>query len=189
MAHKTFISYKYSDSKELRDRIIRAMGEDAKYYNGENQFSDDLSDESANKIKEYLKDMIWGTSVTIVIISPNVKKSNWIEWEIDYSLRKVTRDGRTSQPNGIVIVVANDGWNGTSWAYDYGYRLKPSVLFDRLNRLLHSRKPYMHFDYGWETYGDTSYAITVDENTFLSNPNYYVNRAYIKAQHFNYYNL
>lgn len=192
MAHKTFISYKYSDSRELRDKIIRAMGDDAKFYNGENQFSDDLSGESANKIKEYLKNMIWSTSVTIVIISPNVKKSKWVEWEIDYSLRNVTRADRISRPNGIVIVVANDGWNGTRWAYDYNWKLKPSVLFDKLNNLLHSRKAYMPFDYGfygWETHGDNSYAITVDENTFLSNPNYYVNKAYIKAQHCNYYNL
>ena len=29
MAHKTFISYKYSESQELRDRIIQAMGSDA----------------------------------------------------------------------------------------------------------------------------------------------------------------
>lgn len=26
MAHKTFISYKYSESQDLRDRIIDAMG-------------------------------------------------------------------------------------------------------------------------------------------------------------------
>ena len=35
MAHKTFISYKYSESRELRDRIIKAMGSDAAYYTGE----------------------------------------------------------------------------------------------------------------------------------------------------------
>ena len=35
MAHKTFISYKYSESQDLRDRIIDALGEDAAYYKGE----------------------------------------------------------------------------------------------------------------------------------------------------------
>ena len=35
MAHKTFISYKYSESKDLRDRIIDALGDDATYYKGE----------------------------------------------------------------------------------------------------------------------------------------------------------
>ena len=29
MAHKTFISYKYSEAQKLRDDIIEALGEDA----------------------------------------------------------------------------------------------------------------------------------------------------------------
>ena len=29
MAHKTFISYKYSEGQELRDKIIESMGDDA----------------------------------------------------------------------------------------------------------------------------------------------------------------
>ena len=31
MAHKTFISYKYSEAQNLRDRIIKALGDDASY--------------------------------------------------------------------------------------------------------------------------------------------------------------
>lgn len=30
MAYKTFISYKYSEAKELRERILDALGADAK---------------------------------------------------------------------------------------------------------------------------------------------------------------
>lgn len=32
MAHKTFISYKYSEAQDARDAIIKALGEDATYY-------------------------------------------------------------------------------------------------------------------------------------------------------------
>ena len=32
MAHKTFISYKYSEAQGLRDDIITALGKDANYY-------------------------------------------------------------------------------------------------------------------------------------------------------------
>lgn len=39
MAHKSFISYKYSESKELRDKIIKALGDDATYYKGETSTS------------------------------------------------------------------------------------------------------------------------------------------------------
>ena len=35
MAHKTFISYKWSEAQDLRDDIITALGEDATYYKGE----------------------------------------------------------------------------------------------------------------------------------------------------------
>ena len=37
MAHKTFISYKYSEAQNLRDKIIDSLGEDAKYYQGETE--------------------------------------------------------------------------------------------------------------------------------------------------------
>ena len=48
MAHKTFISYKYSEAQELRDRIIKAFGDDASYYQGETSASPDLTDTSVS---------------------------------------------------------------------------------------------------------------------------------------------
>ena len=52
MAHKTFISYKFSESCDLRDDIIDALGEDATYYKGETSDSPDLSDTSTENIKK-----------------------------------------------------------------------------------------------------------------------------------------
>ena len=63
MAHKTFISYKYSEAQELRDAIIKAMGEDASYYKGETSDSPDLTDTSTENIKKHLRDMMFDTSV------------------------------------------------------------------------------------------------------------------------------
>lgn len=57
MAHKTFISYKYSEAQELRDRIIEAMGDDASYYQGETSDSPDLTDTSTENIKRVLRDI------------------------------------------------------------------------------------------------------------------------------------
>lgn len=88
MARKTFITYKYSDvvqgnnDNNLRDRIIEKFGDDAKYYRGENGYTKDLSSHSALYIKEKLKDMIRDTSVTILILSPNMKLSQWMNWEL-----------------------------------------------------------------------------------------------------------
>ena len=103
MAHKTFISYKYSEAQNLRDKIIDSLGEDAKYYQGETSDSPDLTDTSTENIKKNLRDMMFDTSVTIVIISPNIKKSRWIDWEIEYSLKRITRKERTSHTNGVVV--------------------------------------------------------------------------------------
>lgn len=85
MVHKTFISYKYSEAQGLRDKIIEALGEDASYYQGETSDSPDLTDTSTENIRKNLKDMMYDTSVTIVIISPHIKESKWIDWEIEYS--------------------------------------------------------------------------------------------------------
>lgn len=74
MAHKTFISYKYSEAKDLRDRIIDALGDDATYYQGETSDSPNMSDLTTRTIKQKLSDMLYDTSVTIVVISPHMKK-------------------------------------------------------------------------------------------------------------------
>ena len=105
MAHKTFISYKYSEAQKLRNDIIDALGEDATYYKGETSESPDLTDTSTENIKKNLKDMMYDTSVTIVILSPNMKESKWIDWEIEYCLKDITRKDRTSHTNGVVAVI------------------------------------------------------------------------------------
>ncbi|MDR0560013.1 MAG: TIR domain-containing protein, partial [Prevotellaceae bacterium] len=105
MAHKTFISYKYSEAQNLRDDILKALGDDATYYTGETSDSPDLSDTSTGNIRRVLSDMIYQTSVTIVIISPNMNQSKWIDWEIAYSLKEINRANRNSKTNGIVGVV------------------------------------------------------------------------------------
>lgn len=114
MARKTFISYKYSEARRLRDDIIKALGKDAMYYQGETSDSPNLSDRKTETIREHLKDMIFGTSVTIVIISPHMTESNWIDWEIEYSLREYSRNGKASKSNGIVGVIMKVN-GGYSW--------------------------------------------------------------------------
>lgn len=76
MSRKTFISYKYSESQELRDRIIESLNDDAVYYKGETSDSPDLTDASTENINNHLKNMMYDTSVTIVILSPNMRDSN-----------------------------------------------------------------------------------------------------------------
>ncbi len=115
MARKTFISYKFSESQELRDKIIKKMGNDVTYYNGETAESPNISNTSVKNIKESLKDMIYGTSVMIIIISPNMKLSNWIGWEISYALRHQKRGDLSSIPNKIIGVIQKDYRGRYDW--------------------------------------------------------------------------
>ena len=61
MARKTFISYKYSEAREIRDRIISSLGDDATYYRGERATSPDLTDFTTSTIKNNLKNKIYGS--------------------------------------------------------------------------------------------------------------------------------
>lgn len=190
MAHKTFISYKYSEALELRDKIIKAMGEDAKFYNGENGFSPNMSDDKDETIWNYLKDMIWGTSVTIVIISPNMTESDWIESEISYSLRKVSREDKQSQRNGVVAVIMKvngsyDWFKVTTqntdgcWASFYKDELAPAIITDnRFNQTPKKHACPVCECISWDT---GSYISYVEEDAFLSDIDLYIEKAYNKS--------
>lgn len=192
MARKTFISYKYSDVVEgktnnLRDRIIAKFGNDAKFYRGEDGYAKDLSSYSASYIKETLKEMIRDTSVTILILSPNMKQSQWMNWELSFSLSEITRNGRISHSNGVVAVIQKqltygiiDGyawfktWNG-SWDISKAFEL---VRLNRDNKKVYA--PYSLSD---------NYIDIVTEDMFLRDPFKYIEEAYTKSQNINYYNI
>ena len=193
MAHKTFISYKYSDvvdgkgSDNLRDRIIRKLGENAKYYKGENGYTKDISDRSADYIKQTLKDKLYDTSVTIVILTPNMKMSAWIEWELEYSLRNVTRGDRTSRPNGIVAVVQKQptyGYgDGYSWFRNYDNSWSTYNLFPVIRNNRNNKKYYAPYNL------PMNYIDIITEDAFLNNPNKYIDDAFYKCQNSSSYNL
>lgn len=198
MARKTFISYKYSEAQDLRDRIINAIGNDATYYQGETSESPDLTDYTTETIKEHLKDMIFGTSVTIVIISPNMKDSEWIDWEIEYSLREYSRNGKASKSNGIVGVVMKVGggydWLRTTIKHEDGHisvsndesKLHPIINNNRFNE-----NPKVYHCEKCKTVDrlSGSYISIIEEDEFLDNPSKFIENAYEKCQSIYKYSL
>lgn len=192
MARKTFISYKHSESQWLRDEIIKKMGNDATYYQGETSDSPDLTDTSTENIKENLKDMMYSTSVTIVIISPNMVQSNWIDWEISYTLKEVKRGDKTSHSNGLVGVIKKINGN-YDWIFNSGikpdgcgYRttdnskLYQIIYQNRYNKI--GEDKYACADCKIFDHLEGSYMSLIKEDEFMSNIKVYVENAYTKSQ-------
>ncbi|MFQ8741529.1 MAG: TIR domain-containing protein [Clostridium sp.] len=191
MAHKVFISYKWSESRELRDEIIEKLGKDASYYKGETSDSPDLTDTSTENIKKNLADMMYDTSVTIVIISPNMKKSKWIDWEIQYCLKNITRKDRTSHTNGIVgvIIKYNGGydWFKTKVTHSDGCvstSYQSDKVYDIVNNNRFNQNPKVYSCDTCKTVDalSGSYIAYVEEEDFLKNPTKYIDNAYDKSE-------
>ena len=140
---------------------------------------------------ENLKDMMYDTSVTIVIISPNMKKSEWIDWEIEYCLKNITRKNRTSHTNGVVgVIMKHNG--GYSWfkhsnqnedgclyiSYD------ETKIYDIINNNRFNQNPKVYSCTKCKTVNALtgSYIAYVTEEDFLSDPNKYINNAYDKSE-------
>ena len=134
MGHKVFVSYKYRDNDvkalpsaapptwpcDYVEYIQKNVLSERDVYKGEKS-NEDISDWGDYRIWEHLKDKIYDSTITIVLISPNMKepgrwqKSQWIPWEISYSLRETTRNDRTSHNNAILAVILPN----KKGSYDY----------------------------------------------------------------------
>ncbi|CAC9631470.1 Type I restriction-modification system, specificity subunit S [uncultured Gammaproteobacteria bacterium] len=203
MGRKVFVSYKHGDNSVQRlTRYGNSTARDYVDYLSENtlkndvykgEYNEDLSAFKDDTIKNRLKDKIHDSSVTLVLISPNMKDSSknesdqWIPWEISYSLKEIIRKDKTSHTNGILAVILPD-YNGF---YSYFIQddtckccnsetIKTDTLFRILDKNMFNAKvlnpsncPYCK---SYEDDERSSYIEQVKWCDFISDKDYYLNR-------------
>ena len=119
MVKRVFISYKYPEGVRYRNKLISKLNANSFNYLGEDDKSIDISHMNNAGIGSILSDKIYSTHVTVVLISPNILDSDWIPWEVHYSIKEMNRANRNSSRNGIVAVVIPDEDN----EYDYIFEI------------------------------------------------------------------
>jgi hypothetical protein len=204
LKHKVFVSYKYSDAVDTRDRIMTKLGNSGHFYKGEKGYK--ALEYADDTLKKYLGDMIYDSSVTIVVISPEVVQSKWVDWEIRHSLENQTRNDRTSGRNGILCVIqSRDDYStihydpvsgnvvcskNSRWAYNqFGSNsdLKGSYLPQVIRENMAESFPNVYSSYRGYLAEDESntnhkdFCVVVAESTFLADPDRYINVAFERA--------
>lgn len=211
MGRKIFVSYKYADTqvqdlnvyedslwfgrqkvqtkaRHYVDELTDILEEEDHIYKGEND-DESLEGFSDETIASKLRDKIYDSSITIVLVSKGMKtyeaeKDQWIPWEISYSLKEYKRNGRTSLSNGILAVVLPDEWG----SYEYYITsdttcdcitLNTPILFQILkDNMFNVKEPNRRLCNGSYVYtGDSSYIRSVKWSDFKSDPDYYLNKA------------
>lgn len=199
---KIFVSYKHKDNNvarlnssnvflhqtTARDYVDYLIGEfqGNEIYKGEG--NEDLSEFKDETIKTHLKDKIHNSSITIVLISPNMKDQNtseqdqWIPWEISYSLKEITRNDKMSHTNAILAVVLPD--NSNSYSYYIEPKscncklLKTDTLFKILGTNMFNAKNLIDSKCSCRSYSvDSCYINSVKWSDFLSNKDSYLENA------------
>lgn len=148
MGRNIFVSYKYGDilvnslnksdlkivygslqsvarRTRVRDYVdeLQFILEKEDHINLGEKDGESLKDFSEGYIASSLKDKIYRSSITIVMISKGMvdalieEKDQWIPWEVSYSLREVTRGDRTSRMNAVLGIVLPDENNSYNWYY------------------------------------------------------------------------
>lgn len=155
MANNIFVSYKYSDwhvaplpgiprttARNYVDEIQKLLAAEDHIYMGEND-GESLETLNDATIGSKLGDKIFYSSITIVLISKEMKltytaeREQWIPWEISYSLKEQSRQGRNSKTNAVLAVVLPDEFGSYEYFMTYSptcnsTTLKTNTLFQIL---------------------------------------------------------
>ena len=205
---KIFVSYKYWDqgvrplpgiiatkARDYVDVLHDHLDENDHIVKGEDD-GQSLTGFKDEYIASLLRDKIYDSSVTVVFVSKNMRNwletedDQWIPWEISYSLKEHTRDGRTSRTNAVIAVVLPDE------SGSYGHYIQDnscphcncrSIITDNSfsiikKNILNKRQPekvicHNHFSGSEPHTGDHSYIHIVKWDDFINDIHTHIDTA------------
>ena len=201
MGKKIFTSYKYADSRvrqliginptTVRDYvdILQSKIDKSDHINMGEDDGEDMSTLADSTIASKLGDKIFDSTVTVVFISKGMRENTpdteqWIPWEISYSLREQSRQGRISKTNAVLGVVLPD----ETATYDWYYRHNPACnsithftnqLFTILKEnMFNNKEPELRTRSGSTIHeGESSFIKTVKWDEFILNINWYIEKS------------
>jgi hypothetical protein len=184
--------------RDYVDKIEATLDSSDHIFKGESD-GEDLSQLNEDTIWTKLKNRIYDSTLTLVMISKNMKdtwkteKNQWIPREISYSLKEVSRVNSsgvavTSKTNAVLAIVVPDQNNSYSYYLEDKKcctggckRYKNYSLFTILSSNmfnLNEPSPKICND-GLETYtGDYSYISVAKWDDFINEMDKYINKAY-----------
>lgn len=217
MGKKIFISYKYADNnvkningiglfstctvRDYVDKVEEELEDKTEHiYKGESD-GEDLSQLSEDTIWDKLRDRIYDSTLTIVMVSKGMRenfkeeKHQWIPREISYSLKETSRKNKngdpvTSKTNALLAVILPD-LNGD---YDYFvsnknccdkgcicYNTASNYIFSIMkNNMFNVKNPDKNkCDSGDIVYhGECNYMKCVKWDDFIDDMEKYIDKAY-----------
>ena len=205
MGRKIFVSYKHEDddveplggsndigtARDYVDKLEKKFAKDDNIFKGEKD-DEDLSDFKDETIKSHLRDSIFDSTVTIVLISKNMQdegemeRDQWIPWEISYSLKVIERKDGRSKTNAMLAVALPDR-NGE---YDYVITKRECESCGTINswstdsmfpilgdNMFNLKKPAPECECGAYSSNEHSYIRPVKWDRFIKNVDGYVEGA------------
>lgn len=217
MGRKIFVSYKYGDSnvyplsranawqgltllggyrqttvRHYVDELQNLLAYDNHINKGEKD-NESLEGFKDSTIASKLRNKIYDCSITLVMISPNMKdpfipeSDQWIPWEIAYSLKEHSRNGRTSQTNAMIAIVLPNVINSYSYfmtsnncCYSGCTKYQTGTLFKILQNNMFNRRMVAFMNCSYSTIihsGEFSYIPVVGWYEFISDISGNINRA------------
>ena len=195
MGRKIFISYKYKDNsvqnlspyqvataRDYVDILQRKLERDGIHINKGEKDNESLAQFKDETIQTKLSDKIFDSSVTIVLLSPNMKEQwvaeseQWIPWEIAYSLKNKKRALSSSKRNAILLVALPDQYGSYAYIDRPGFYFK--IIQQNRNNLKY-RYPASCLNNGCSD----SYILECNWENFISNINGWINAAVEIKEH------